>query len=547
LLAGALALAPASTYAQSGTAAVAWGSNGHGELGAGYRTEGSERQPVAVMGLTNIAAVVAAGQTSYALLGNGTVRAWGSNIKKELGDGPAGESSTPVAVHELTREGQTRELAGVTEIAASYGDDTHAMALVSDGEHEGEVMTWGASEYGQRGDGESGFEPKGVLWPTPRYAAIVVPGLQHVIGIAAGGTTDYAVREEGGRTTVWAWGENRGRLGNGETAGPQRCVGEAGPEPCATTPQEVKLPKLPEGVKVASIASGKEAVYALLSNGTVLAWGSNDHGQLGVGTGAESGLPEYVCAVGAKAPCGPGSYLRGITAVSGGSLFALALGESGEVLGWGSNGYAELGGSSSGECGRSAKTCQLVPKPVQGLEHVTQIAAGGDFSLALSQGTIYAWGDAEQGHLGDGTPKSPETCLAQTACMRVPRPVEGLPPVAGISAAAAEPGEGHSVALLQSGSGPEPLLRLVPEKDALEVIWTVPGEEFRIGWRIRKSEVGFPTGIIVSRACDTEVPCSFQIKDLNPEPYEVMVRPDHIEGGRRKLKASRVGAETPEG
>jgi alpha-tubulin suppressor-like RCC1 family protein len=310
----ALAVTPASGYASNGTAAVSWGSNGHGELGAGYRTEGFERRPVSVVGLTNIEAVVAAGQTSYALLGNGTVRAWGSNLKKELGAGVTGAgsfSAMPVVVRELTGEGQTRELSGVSEIAASYGDDTHAVALVSHGEHEGEVMTWGAGEYGQRGDGESGFEPKGVVWPTPRYVAIVVPGLQHIVSIAAGGDTDYAVREEGGRTTVWAWGENRGRLGNGEAMGPQRCPGEAGLQPCATTPQEVKLPKLPEGVKVASVTAGKQAAYALLSNGTVLAWGTNGHGQLGNGTSTESDLPGYVCAVAAKAPCAPGSYLLG--------------------------------------------------------------------------------------------------------------------------------------------------------------------------------------------------------------------------------------------
>jgi alpha-tubulin suppressor-like RCC1 family protein len=545
-----LAVAPASGYASSGTAVVAWGSNGHGELGAGYRTEGFERRPVSVVGLTNVEAVVAAGQTSYALLGNGTVRAWGSNLKKELGDGAKGAgsfSTTPVVVRELTREGQTRELSGVSEIAASYGDDTHALALLSDAEHEGEVMTWGASEYGQRGNGESGFEPKGMVSPAPRYVAVAVPGLQHIVGIAAGENTDYAVREEGGKTTVWAWGENRSRLGNGEAMGPQRCPGEAGPEPCATTPQEVKFPKLPEGVRVVSVAAGKQAAYALLSNGTVLAWGMNGHGQLGDGTSIESDLPQYVCAVAAKAPCGPGSYLHGITAVSGGALFALALTEHGEVLGWGSNGYAELGGSSSSECGRTSKNCQPVPKPVQGLEGVTQIAAGGDFSLALSRGTIYAWGDAEGGHLGNSTLTDPEVCLQQTLCARTPRPVEGLPPVAGISAAASEPGEGHGVAILQSGSGPAPLFSLIPEKDALELIWTVPGEEFRIGWRVKKSEIGFRNGVVVTQACSAATPCSFQISGLTPEPYEVMVRPEHLENGRRKLKASRVGSDTPEG
>src|SRR6202030_329497 len=141
--------------------------DGHAELGVGYHTN-NEARPVKVVGLSEIKSVLAAGQTSYALLANGTVRSWGADLKAELGNnaGTARETAEePVAVIEQTASGERRELTGVTALAAAYGDDTHALALVSDAEHEGEVFTWGAGEYGERGNGESGFEKENS--PTP--------------------------------------------------------------------------------------------------------------------------------------------------------------------------------------------------------------------------------------------------------------------------------------------------------------------------------------------------------------------------------------------
>jgi hypothetical protein len=546
----ALAAVPASGDA-AGTAAVAWGSNGHGELGAGYTTDGVEHAPVSVIGVSDITAVLAAGQTSYALLSNGTVKSWGANLKKELGEGETelfgAKTATPIAVFELTPGGETRELTGVTAIAAKYGDDTHAMALVNDSEHEGEVFTWGASEYGQRGNGEHGFEPKAKESEPeiakPRNVAIPVPGLKHVIAIAAAANTDYALREVAGKTTVWAWGENHGRLGDGELTGPEECDGEDHLQPCATTPQEVELPALPEGVKVTSIAAGKVAAYAILSNGDVLSWGTNDFGQLGDGAHTDSAVPVYVCAVGAKAPCGSGSYLSGITAIAGGEAFALALNEEGDVFGWGNNGQAELGGSSSEECGKSAKECQMVPKRVEGLEHVSEVSAGGNYSLALSEGDVYAWGNAEEGELGIGTVEGAEACHEEKSCFRTPQLVKGLSSVGGISAGMAELGEGHSIAYLLSGSGPPPLITLVPKKEALEVVWRVTGEEFHISWHpVSESESESESHVKLTDTCSEEHPCSYEIKGLKAEPYEVDVR----QQVGAALKAKRISIGTPE-
>ena len=49
-----------------------------------------------------------------------------------------------------------------------------------------------------------------------------------------------------------------------------------------------------EGVR--TLAAGSEHALALMQDGTVLAWGENDQGQLGDGTNENSDVPTTVCA-----------------------------------------------------------------------------------------------------------------------------------------------------------------------------------------------------------------------------------------------------------
>ena len=64
-----------------------------------------------VSGLTGVTAIAGGNNDAYALLSDGTVRAWGSNGAGELGDGTTTNSSTPVPVSGLT---------GVTAIAGGF-------------------------------------------------------------------------------------------------------------------------------------------------------------------------------------------------------------------------------------------------------------------------------------------------------------------------------------------------------------------------------------------------------------------------------------------
>ena len=88
----------------------AWGSNSRGQLGDGTTTSYSST-PAGVSGLTAVTAIAGGFYNGYAARSDGTVYAWGFNGHRQLGDGTTNNknSSTPVQVTGLT---------GITAIAA---------------------------------------------------------------------------------------------------------------------------------------------------------------------------------------------------------------------------------------------------------------------------------------------------------------------------------------------------------------------------------------------------------------------------------------------
>ena len=83
-----------------------------------------------------------------------------------------------------------------------------------------------------------------------------------------------------------------------------------------------------------------------------------------------------------------------VTQVSAGGRFSLALQAGGKVYAWGFNGHGQLG--NEGAIGTGT------PTAIENLGGVKAVAAGGNHSLALlNDGTVKAWGDDESGQLGD--------------------------------------------------------------------------------------------------------------------------------------------------
>ena len=150
------------------------------------------------------------------------------------------------------------------------------------------MKAWGRNNYGQLGDGST----------DNRSTPEAVHGLNGVQSIAARGASGYALLSDG---TVKAWGLNdKLQLGSGE------------PGNYSSTP--VDVPNLPNGdVKVEKVVAGSNFAYALLSNGTVKAWGDNEYGQLGSQTSWDYSSPVTV------------SGLTNIKAIAAGGFSAYAL------------------------------------------------------------------------------------------------------------------------------------------------------------------------------------------------------------------------------
>ena len=255
--------------------AVSWGANADGQLGNG-KEGGDSSTPAPVNGLSGVTAVSAGGGYSMALLGNGTVMAWGANGSGQLGNGTTTNRDVPVPVSGLS---------GVTAISAG---DEHGLALLSNGT----VMAWGSNFEGQLGNGTT----KNSDLPMP------VPGLTDVMAISAGGAHSMALLSNG---TVKAWGWNiDGQLGNGSTVN-----------------SDVPL-AVSELSGVAAISAGLSDSVALLNTGTVMTWGNNDWGELGRGSEANHN-PR------------PVEGLGGVTAIAAGGDHDLVSLGNGAVMAWG--------------------------------------------------------------------------------------------------------------------------------------------------------------------------------------------------------------------
>lgn len=135
---------------------------------------------------------------------------------------------------------------------------------------------------------------------------------------------------------------------------------------------------------VVGIAAGQASAYAIKSDHTVWAWGTNDFGDLGDGTKVNRSTPVQVIG------------LHDIIAVAGGDNSDYALSAGGTVWAWGSN--------DGGQLGDGTVTDRLAPVQVVGLTGVTAIAHGmGATGYALAgDGSVWAWGGGRYGQTGTG-------------------------------------------------------------------------------------------------------------------------------------------------
>lgn len=248
---------------------------------------------------------------SYSLKTNGTVFAWGDNSNGQLGDGTTTEQHAPVVVKDSGGN-------PITGIQALYSNVYSTLALKTDGT----VLAWGDNIDGQLGDGTQ----------TERHNPVVVKdiGGNPITGIQAigiGRIHSLALKTDG---TLLGWGRSSSGTLGGNLFGLQLnpvVIKDTGGNPITD---------------IQAIAVGTGHSLALKTDGTMIAWGSSQFGQLGDGTTNQSQPnPVVVKDIG-------GNPITGIQAIAtrGGSSFALKT--DGTLLAWGYNIQGELGDGTSG-------------------------------------------------------------------------------------------------------------------------------------------------------------------------------------------------------
>jgi alpha-tubulin suppressor-like RCC1 family protein len=258
--------------------------------------------------------------------------------------------------------GQTDVPASLDDAVAIAGGDYHSVAI----RHDGTLVAWGFDDEGQidvptnslpfvsvaagadhnlaiAGDGSV------VAWGLDDSGQTDVPGtVSSALSVAAGDSHSLALLSSG---TVVAWGNDT----YGQT--------------------DIPLQLFPgywvnnwwwgwvwvnnlNWMPVEAIAAGRNHSLALLTNGTVVAWGDNSFGQ-----------------------ASPPSNLSNVVGITAGYLHSAALCSNGTVVVWGDDTFGQTN----------------VPT---GLSNVVAIAAGDFHTFALcSNGRIVAWGDNTFGQM----------------------------------------------------------------------------------------------------------------------------------------------------
>ena len=324
-----------------------------------------------------IVAVAAGIFHSLALFKSGEVYGWGENESGQVGDGTTKDRNQPQLIEGFPSK--------VMSIAAG---SFHSLAITENGE----VYGWGDNGCGQVGDGTR----------QKKVCPQLIKGIQgKVAGIAAGGYHSLVFLDSG---KVYGWGWNEYGQMEDETTG------------------VTSRPKLIKDIpgKVVGIAAGYQHSLVLLESGKVYGWGRNEEGELGDGTTQERRHPQLITGI-------PGKVIG----ISAGNYHSLALLESGEVYGWGSNENGQIGGGNL--------MVRKYPEAISGIPGKALSIASGDYHslVEIENGVVYGWGDNSFWQLGDS--------ISQNRTH--PQLITGIPhKVVGLAA-----GTYHSLALLENG------------------------------------------------------------------------------------------------
>ena len=301
---------------------------------------------------------------------DGTLWAWGSNTRGQLGDGTTTNRVDPVQISAGT---------DWVEIAAG---EFHSMARKSNGR----VYLWGGNSYGQLGFGPIFNDPDLDIQPSVGGS---LNGSGY-IAISAGKLHSHAVRADG---TLWTWGKAGNTAQN--SSGPELGILVSGSYPLG--------PVAPTQVGTADgwtdLFSGYDATYALrdtpTQTGQLWVWGFR--GDLGNG----SSLSQTPSRVGDDTEWASISSTKSIAAPH-----TIGLKSDGTLYGWGVNwDDGQLGLPLADGAGSiiPANFRKTTPFPLETVDTFLVVGAGNGFTAVVrADGFLLTAGINDVGQLANG-------------------------------------------------------------------------------------------------------------------------------------------------
>lgn len=331
-----------------------WGANSYGQLGIGHKSEEEIEPKKVVLDGSDLVAeeiVAIAGGAGHTLILNSKGQVFGCGWNK------MGQLALSDDTYKFT---QIEILKGFKVVHISCGWDFSAAVTEC-----GKQFVWGNNAYTQLGLSKS-ITCTGI--PSRlQVSQKLATGFKHV----SCGLRHSAIITKDRELLVAGTGK-KGQLGLGHNFNDDNYL---------------SITKVPDLVDVISVASGENHTICLKEDGTVLTWGENKFGQLGLDPTVESGfVPVEVYS---------GDNLKSVQA---GWTHSSILTEEGEIINWGRNTYGQLG---------SQRELDHKPEKLPGLKDVNHLSTGSEHSLALTKDKkLFAWGWNEHGSCGTGDKKN---------------------------------------------------------------------------------------------------------------------------------------------
>ena len=354
-----------------------WGTNVNGQLGVGDTSiKSAAVTPLLPKTSANITKWVTQGSSNWVLFSDGKVYSWGYNLYGQLGLGDTVQRLLPTEITALANE-------SIVDIVVGHSANRlHASVFFRSS--TGKVFSCGYNAYGQLGLNDTNDRNTPTQLGKTDFASIVVAGTRYtsVFGIDT-------------NNNLFSWGYNTsGELGLGNTTD-------------TLVPVQVNLPagvaqvsSTKDDSAVAGVQTGGHTIIKLI-DGRVYTFGRGNEGQLGLNTTTSFSSPQQVPSL--------GNTNQTVHAFGGHDGFSVVVKTDGSIRVFGANTYGQLGLNSitdvlsptepSGTSGRG------------GLRKLNAVGTGGYSALVLlyNNGDVLVAGNNSNGRLGVGTTANEDT------------------------------------------------------------------------------------------------------------------------------------------